>query len=319
MLVRVLMLSFFSSSHPPIAHLPQCVKIGENVIPYHPDFRFYMTTKLRNPHYPPEVAVKTSLLNFFVTPEGLEEQLLNITVTEERPDLAEMKSQLVISNARMKKELAEIEDRILYMLSHSEGNILDDEELINTLAQSKTTSNEIAHKVAEAEKTEREIDETRNLYRPVAVRASLLFFCIADLALVDPMYQYSLGWFINLFVRGIAEAPRAEDVLERGRNLNEFFTYSLYVNVCRSLFEKHKLMFSVLLTIKVLQNQDKIDPGEWRFLLAGPTSSEISMPNPAPEWLTDKAWTEVENLSKLTAFEGFAADFATDIAHYKVR
>lgn len=44
--------------------------------------RFYMTTKLRNPHYPPEVSVKVSLLNFFVTPEGLEEQLLGTVVTQ---------------------------------------------------------------------------------------------------------------------------------------------------------------------------------------------------------------------------------------------
>ena len=55
--------------------------------------------------------------------------------------------------------------------------------------------------VAEAEVTEKQIDETRELYRPVANRAALLFFCISDLALVDPMYQYSLTWFINLFVR----------------------------------------------------------------------------------------------------------------------
>jgi dynein heavy chain, axonemal len=82
--------------------------------------RFYMTTKLRNPHYPPEVAVKVSLLNFFVTPEGLEEQLLGLVVEEERPDLANMKAQLVVSNARMKKELKEIEDKILLMLSNSQ-------------------------------------------------------------------------------------------------------------------------------------------------------------------------------------------------------
>lgn len=82
-----------------------------------------------------------------------------------------------------------------------QGNILDDEELINTLAQSKVTSNEIQAKVAEAEITEQQIDETRELYRPVAVRASLLFFCISDLAMVDPMYQYSLTWFISLFIR----------------------------------------------------------------------------------------------------------------------
>jgi hypothetical protein len=43
--------------------------------------------------------------------------------------------------------------------------------------------------------TEKEIDSTRESFRPVAYRASLLFFCIFDLALIDPMYQYSLQWF----------------------------------------------------------------------------------------------------------------------------
>jgi dynein heavy chain len=62
----------------------EVIKIGDSIIPYHKDFRFYMTTKLRNPHYPPEVSVKVSLLNFFVTPEGLEEQLLGTVVEQER-------------------------------------------------------------------------------------------------------------------------------------------------------------------------------------------------------------------------------------------
>ncbi|GLC56009.1 hypothetical protein PLESTB_001054700 [Pleodorina starrii] len=295
----------------------EVIKIGDNIIPYHPDFRFYMTTKLRNPHYAPEVSVKVSLLNFFVTPEGLEDQLLGTVVTQERPDLANLKSQLVVSNAKMKKELSDIEDRILALLSASSGNILDDEELINTLAQSKVTSNEIAAKVSEAEATEREIDETRELYRPVALRASLLFFAISDLALVDPMYQYSLTWFISLFIRGIEEAPKAPTVELRGEALNEHFTYSLYVNICRSLFEAHKLMFSLLLTIKIRQNRGHIDGREWRFLLAGPTSSEPTQPNPAPDWLTDKAWNELLNLSNLPKFKGFADHVALNLGHYR--
>lgn len=60
------------------------IKIGENVIEYSKDFRFYITTKLRNPHYLPEIAVKVSLLNFMITPEGLEDQLLGIVVAKER-------------------------------------------------------------------------------------------------------------------------------------------------------------------------------------------------------------------------------------------
>jgi hypothetical protein len=68
----------------------------------------------------PTAHTQVSLLNFLVTPEGLEEQLLGTTVTQERPDLANMKTQLVLSNARMKKELKDIEDKILVMLSNSQ-------------------------------------------------------------------------------------------------------------------------------------------------------------------------------------------------------
>ena len=61
-----------------------CIRLGESVIEYSHDFRFYITTKLRNPHYLPELATKVSLLNFMITPEGLEDQLLGIMVAKER-------------------------------------------------------------------------------------------------------------------------------------------------------------------------------------------------------------------------------------------
>jgi len=293
------------------------IKLGENVIPYHPDFRFYMTTKLPNPHYTPDIAVKVTLLNFTATVDGLEEQLLGIVVAKERPDLEELKNTLMVSGAKMKKELKELEDKILMLLSNSQGNILDDETLINTLAASKTTSEDIAAKVVEAEKTEREIDGTRQLYRPVAQRASILFFCIADLNIVDPMYQYSLSWFINLFTTGITNAPHADSLDSRLTVLNDYFTYSLYVNVCRSLFEKHKLLFSFLLCVAILKGHNRIDMTEWRFLLAGPTSAVVEGPNPAPEWLSDAAWCSICSLAKLDAFICLDVDFARSLDEWR--
>ncbi|XP_014680372.1 PREDICTED: dynein heavy chain 7, axonemal-like, partial [Priapulus caudatus] len=76
-----------------------CIKIGDSTIEYSPDFRFYMTTKLRNPHYLPETAVKVTLLNFMITPDGLGDQLLGIVVARERPELEEEKSALIIQSA----------------------------------------------------------------------------------------------------------------------------------------------------------------------------------------------------------------------------
>ena len=74
---------------------------------------------------------------------GLQDQLLGIVVAEERPDLEEAKNQLIVSNARMKHDLKDIEDRILFRLSSSEGSPVDDLDLIATLEASKTKSLEI--------------------------------------------------------------------------------------------------------------------------------------------------------------------------------
>ncbi|CAE7685039.1 DNAH1, partial [Symbiodinium sp. KB8] len=176
------------------------IKLGETVIPYGDGFRFFMTTTLPNPHYPPEVCVKVSLLNFTITPSGLEDQMLGVFVVNEMPELEDRKNTLIMDMSRMKRELQDIENRILYLLSSSSSdNILDDEELIDTLAKSKVTSEDIKTQVAAAEETNMQIDATREQYRPVAFRASVLYFCIADLSGVDPMYQYSLQWFTNLF------------------------------------------------------------------------------------------------------------------------
>jgi dynein heavy chain len=68
------------------------------------------------------------------------------------------------------------------------ADILEDDELIKVLDESKKTSDEITLRMKESEITEKEIDKTREIYRPVAYRASILFFTIIDLAAVDPMY-----------------------------------------------------------------------------------------------------------------------------------
>jgi len=96
------------------------MKLGDNVIEYSFDFRFYLTTRLRNPHYLPEISVKVTLLNFMITSQGLQDQLLGIVAAKEKPELEEKKNELIVESAANKKKLKEIEDEILHVLSTSE-------------------------------------------------------------------------------------------------------------------------------------------------------------------------------------------------------
>ena len=123
---------------------------------------------------------------------------------------------------------------------------------------------------AHAQKTELKIDNMRKGYTPVALHAAMLFFNISDLANIEPMYQYSLVWFINLFNHAIANSETSEVLQERIDSLVDFFTYSLYCNVCRSLFEKDKLLFAMTLCVTIKGKiHRELDLGEFRFLLTG--------------------------------------------------
>jgi len=89
---------------------------------------------------------QVTLLNFMITPEGMQDQLLGIVVARERRELEDEKNALIVQSADNKRQLKNIEDKILEVLSTSEGNILEDETAIKVLNSSKNVANEITLK-----------------------------------------------------------------------------------------------------------------------------------------------------------------------------
>jgi dynein heavy chain, axonemal len=276
------------------------IRLGEKVLPYDSNFKLYMTTKLSNPHYLPEVCVKVTLINFGITRRGLEEQLLVDVVRHDRPDLEERKDTLITSIAADRASLGETEDRVLNMLSEATGNILDNEELIVKLEEAKVTSNVVKIRIAEAEETKKEITLAREGYRPAATRGSIIYFVITQLALIDSMYQYSLQFFTKLYTLRLAEVAMSEDLGIRLGNLMEDITASFHSAVCLGLFEKDKQAYALLLATAILQARGDLDNLEWLYFVAGGVGSvgEPDLLMPEAAWVTPFVWASLNSLEK---------------------
>ncbi|CEM19434.1 unnamed protein product [Vitrella brassicaformis CCMP3155] len=301
------------------------LRLGDTDVPYSPNFRFYITTKMANPHYLPEVCIKVTIINFTVTQKGLEDQLLIEVVNHERPDLEEKRNDLVVSISNDKATLANLEQEILRLIAEAGDNILESETLINTLDESKKTSETVGERMKVAEVTAKEINDARESYRSVALRGSLLYFVIADLALIDPMYQYSLDYFVGLFNQRLAKSQKSDVIEGRLSILLTDITTKFYENICRGLFERHKLLYSFLNAVSIFRKNERIQPIEWMFFLRGveagrdasrPGSNEGEAP---PEWVDSTLWQKLKVLEETVggSFGGLSASVSANSADWQ--
>lgn len=278
------------------------IKLGATEVTYNPNFRLILQTKLGNPHYGPEVNAQTTLINFMVTETGLEDQLLAVVVSQERPDLEKKRSTLLRSMNMMTIELQQCEDGLLYELTNATGDILENVALIENLENTKKKAKDINASYALAVTTQKDIAQNRLRYTDVAVRGSLLFFQIDQLWKIDHMYQYSLETFMVVFNKALAIAvfpTNKKDVTQRVVNVIQSITECVFAYVSRGLFERHKLIFSSLLTFAILVRRGDIDLTQLDFLLRGKKKPGVERPETVVEWCPQPNWDSVQALCEV--------------------
>lgn len=300
-----------------IVNRRKMVRIGDTEVEYDPNFRLYIMTKIPNPNFLPDIFIRCTVINFTVTELGLEEQLLADVVKIEMPEVEQQKNELIVQIADGKTMLKQNEDSILEMLANSKGMILDDVELIEKLKESKITAGTVQKSLAFSEEKQIEIDAARKQYQPVAVRGSILFFVIANLALIDPMYQFSLSYFKRLFVLVIEQLEKKEDVEERVADLIQEITEIIFLNVCRGLFNDHKKIFSFLVTAAIKQNDGSILKSEWSAFVKGALGDD-KLPLPQGSKINEKSWQKIVNLKHFsTKFETLAQDITGNLKNWE--
>ncbi|CAG2067039.1 unnamed protein product, partial [Timema podura] len=221
---------------------------------------------------------------------GLEDQLLSVVVRNERYDLEEQRETLIAETSVNKNLLKDLEDSLLRELSTSTGNMLDNVELIQTLENTKTKATEVSSKLELAMSTAKDIDLLRDGYRSVAKRGAILFFVLSDMAVVNSMYQYALSAYLGVFTYSLRKALPDTSQGKRLSNIINTLTANVYEYGCTGIFEKHKLLFSFQITMKLEQSRGKVSQPELDFFIKGAiTLEKTSVPCPA-KWITAQVW-----------------------------
>jgi dynein heavy chain len=284
------------------------IQLGDKEVEYDSKFKLYLQTKLSNPHYRPEIAAQTTLLNFMVTENGLEDQLLAVVVNKERPDLEELRVMYLRQMRQFKIELKACEDNLLYELSNAKGDILENKNLIEHLEMTKKKAKQIQISVAETTENNKKIEISRKVYTSVSVRGSLLYFLIDKLSNIDHMYQYSLEAFMVVFNKALVKAQEADTVEKRVENITDSITETLFSYVSRGLFERHKLIFSTMLCFEILKKQNDIDLQQLNFLLRPDKTKTRERPENVYGWCSEVGYNLVQ---ALTEIEGTTPAFST--------
>ncbi|KAF0749278.1 hypothetical protein AaE_007086, partial [Aphanomyces astaci] len=223
-----------------------------------------------------------NVVNFTVTKSGLEGQLLGVTIQNEQPELEAQKSELLRSEEEFKVQLAALEKQLLEALATSEGDILDNTTLIESLTRTKSTSADIESALKKSAVKSEELDEQRAIYAPFARDGARLFFLVKALHSVNHMYRFSLASFIGLFRSTLTTKMDVGNVKERITRLSPMLETKVLMFVGRSLFKEHRPMFGLHLIHGM--HPEAFEDNEWEYFV-GDLLSDIKKETALPDWV----------------------------------
>ncbi|KAJ4149826.1 dynein heavy chain [Fusarium falciforme] len=236
------------------------IQLGKQEIDFSPAFKLYLSTRDPSATFAPDICSRTTFVNFTVTQSSLQTQSLNDVLKSERPDVDERRSNLIKLQGEFKIHLRQLEKRLLQALNESRGNILDDDNVIETLETLKTEAAEISAKMSNTEGVMAEVEEITQQYSIIARSCSAVFAVLEQLHYLNHFYQFSLQYFLDIF----------QSVLHGNKNLanetdhnarRDVIVKDLFVNTFKrtalGLLQKDRITLGMLLAQASPYKMDK--------------------------------------------------------------
>jgi dynein heavy chain 1 len=275
-------------------------RLGNKEVDYAGSFKMFLVTK-NGVNFSPDICSRTTIVNFTITPSSLQMQCLDRFLKVQRPDIDSKRKILLKTQGEYQLRLHELEKQLLDSLNESTGNILDDENVMNTLEALKTEATDIQSKIEAADEVLEEIEHVTSLYRSLAGKLSAIFFCIDQLHQIEGHYVFSLEFFLDIFDKQL-EVFRPTLSLDAMENI--LFTH-YYNEISISLRQKDLPVFALLLAR--IRTKDLISLNEeleWAHFLVALEEVKIVNDSRLSALFDAHTTNRISSLTSLSAFKG---------------
>ena len=226
------------------------IRIGDQEIDFSLTFNMFMITRDSSCHFTPDLCSRVTFLNFTITPSSLQNQILDIVLKNERPEINQKKEKLIKAQREYKVQLRQLEEDLLTALN-SEGNLLENNEVMTRLEEIKKKSFEISKEVSKSEDVMRDLESNMNEYAPLANKASRIFFALDSLEVIHYLYRYSLSFFMDI-LNYVITSKEMQEVAKnmyaiRQTKIIQILFKEIYHRVGYSLLNKDKAILAMRL------------------------------------------------------------------------
>ncbi|KAJ5952209.1 Dynein heavy chain domain-2 [Penicillium vulpinum] len=226
------------------------IQLGKQEIDFSPSFKLFLSTRDPSASFPPDICSRTTFVNFTVTQSSLQTQSLNDVLKFERPDVDERRNNLVKMQGEFKVHLRQLEKRLLQALNESRGNILDDDNVIETLETLKKEAAEISLKMDQTEGVMLEVDNVTQNYSIIARSCSAVFAVLEQLHHINHFYQFSLQYFVDIFNSVLYQNKRLAQEKDHSARV-QIIVRDLFINTYQrtslGLVQKDRITLAILL------------------------------------------------------------------------
>ncbi|GAA5850789.1 hypothetical protein JCM8547_009091 [Rhodosporidiobolus lusitaniae] len=297
------------------------IRLGNQDIDFSPSFTMFLSTRDPSVEFAADLNSRVTMVNFSITRASLQTQSLAQVLRVERPEIDKKRSDLLRLQGEFRARLHHLEKSLLTALNESQGNILDDDKVIETLETLKREAADVTRKVEETDTIMAEVEEVTNEYLPLAQACSSVFFVLEELHLLHHFYQFSLRFFLDIFDFVLLRNPSLQGVTDPQQRLrilvDDLFLHT-FKRTSRALLHSDHLTLAVLLAqVKLRGTDNEFDDHEFGFLLEGGDAASSLNGADGPAILDQAQQQRLRAFERLSFFKDVRAHINEHEADWK--